>query len=145
MSRDIGSLPSDVAIHALNLLAARDFDELRALLAPDVKLDWPFHQCGSPVRIEGADALIDAVRIIKVFEDLDIKLIEVNEQGDSGISVIEARSRGTYADGRPDYTNHYMFILKVVKGKVALWREFYNPLEVMKASAKVEKTESDRA
>jgi ketosteroid isomerase-like protein len=126
MSTDIGSLSSGVAVHALNLLAARDFDGLRALLAPDVKLDWPFHQSGSPVRIEGADALIDAVRIIKVFQDLEIRLLEVNEQRDSGTSIIEARSRGTYADGRPDYTNHYIFILKVVNGKVALWREFYN-------------------
>ncbi|AEI81825.1 hypothetical protein CNE_BB1p04010 (plasmid) [Cupriavidus necator N-1] len=147
MSTDTGSLPSEVAIHALKLLAARDFEGLRALLAPDVTLDWPFHQSGSPVRIEGADSLMDAVRIIKVFQDLEIRILEFNEQKDGGTSIIEARSRGTYADGRPDYTNHYIFILKIVNGKVTRWREFYNPLEVMKAAAgtKAGKTAPARA
>jgi hypothetical protein len=133
MSTDIDSMRSHVAIDALDLLAARDFDGLRALLAPDVKLDWPFHQSGAPVLIEGADAFIEAVRIVKVFQDLEIKLIEVNAL--EGTSILEARSRGTYADGRPSYANHYVFILKVIDGKVALWREFYNPLAVLQANA----------
>lgn len=128
------SSSSQIGVHALNLLAARDFESLRNLLAPDVKLDWPYHQSGVPVLIEGADAFIEAASVIKVFKDLEIRQIKVNELSDSGITIIEARSTGTYANGRTSYTNHYIFLLKIVEGKVTLWREFYNPLEVMKVS-----------
>lgn len=28
--------------------------------------------------------------------------------------------------------NHYIFMFTVVDGKITVWREFYNPLEVLK-------------
>lgn len=132
MSIQATSVSSQIAVKALNLLAARDFDGLRAMLSADIKMDWPYHESGSPVVIEGADAFMNAVRVIKVFQVLAIKLVDVNELNGSGTTIIEARSNGTYANGRPSYTNHYIFILTVVDGKITVWREFYNPLEVMK-------------
>lgn len=139
MSNHIASATSQIAVQALNLLSARDFDGLRAILSPNVRLDWPYHYSGSPVVIEGADAFMDAVRVIKVFQELEIVLVDVNELNQTGTTIIEARSRGTYSTDRPNYTNHYIFVLTVVDGKVTVWREFYNPLEVIKANAKPEK------
>ena len=136
MSGQPVSTASQIAIQALNLLSARDFDALGGLLAPNVKLDWPYHHSGSPVVIEGVDAFLKAVRVIEVFKDLEIRIVDVCESKETGTTIIEARSRGTYSSDRPSYTNHYLFMLTVVGGRVVVWREFYNPLEVLKVSAR---------
>jgi len=124
-----------IALQALAALGARDFGALRALLAPDVRLEWPYHPSGEPVVIDGADALIAATRVVEVFQRLDIRVINAVEEPSAGRTIIEARSEGTYANGRPSYKNHYVFMLTVQNGKITEWREFYNPLEVMKVTA----------
>jgi len=48
------------------------------------------------------------------------------------VVIVEGRSRGTYRSGRPDYVNHYLFVLSFRNGKLTRWREFFNPLEAMK-------------
>jgi ketosteroid isomerase-like protein len=129
MSTSTASLGASIALKALDALSSRDFDALRALLWSDVRLEWPYHPSGQPVFIDGADALIAAMRVVEVFQTLDIRVIDVVEQANAGRSIIEARSEGTYANGRPSYKNHYVFMLTVRDGKITEWREFYNPLE----------------
>jgi len=124
-----------IALQALAALSARDFEALRALLAPDVRLEWPYHPSGEPVVIDGAEALIAATRVVEVFQRLGIRVINVVDQASAGRTIIEARSEGTYANGRPSYKNHYVFMMTVQNGKITEWREFYNPLEVMKVTA----------
>jgi ketosteroid isomerase-like protein len=136
MSASTASPNASIALKALAALGARDFDALRTLLAPDVRLDWPYHPSGEPVVIEGADALIAATRVVEVFQSLQIRVIDVVEQPSTDRTLIEARSEGTYANGRPSYQNHYIFMLTVKDGKITQWREFYNPLEVMKVTAR---------
>ena len=125
-----------IAVKALATLAERDFDALRALLSPDVRLDWPYHQSGEPVVLTGSDAFIDATRVVEAFQRLDIEVCNIVEEAGTGRSIVEARSVGTYANGRPAYTNHYIFMLTVRDGKITEWREFYNPLSVMKVMSR---------
>jgi len=136
MSTSTASPNAGIALKALDALGARDFDTLRTLLSPDVRLEWPYHPSGEPVVIEGAGALIEATRVVEVFKSLDIRVIDVVEQANAGRTIVEARSEGTYANGRPSYQNHYVFMLTVNDGKITEWREFYNPLEVMKVTAR---------
>lgn len=136
MSTSTASPIASISLLALAALAARDFDALRALLSPDVRLEWPYHPSGEPVIIEGAGALIAAMRVVEVFQSLDIRVIDVAEQANAGRTIIEAQSEGTYANGRPSYRNHYVFMLAVKDGKITEWREFYNPLEVMRVTAR---------
>jgi ketosteroid isomerase-like protein len=136
MPRSTASPNVSIALKALDALGARDFDALRALLSPDVRLEWPYHPSGEPVVIESAGALIEATRVVEVFRSLDIRVVDVVEQPSAGRTIIEARSEGTYANGRPSYKNHYLFMLTLKDGKITEWREFYNPLEVMKVTAR---------
>lgn len=142
MSTPSASTSSQLAIESLRLLAARDFDGLRAILSPNITLDWPYHQSGSPVLINGVDAFIDAVRVVSVFQSLEIAIVDVSELQHSGTIMIEARSVGVYAGKRSSYANHYIFILTVVDGRISAWREFYNPLAVLKLSARTERKEA---
>jgi ketosteroid isomerase-like protein len=94
MSTFTASPNASITLKALAALGARDFDALRALLSPDVRLEWPYHPSGEPVVIEGADALIAAMRVVEVFQSLVIRIIDVVEQPSAGRTIVEARSEG---------------------------------------------------
>lgn len=121
---------AELAVRAVLYEGERDFDGLRAMSAPDVVLDFPYHPNGAEQH-HGIDAMIKQFCVINVFQDFSIEVIDVYDTGADTV-VVEGRSRGTYKSGRPDYTNHYLFVLSFSNGRLTRWREFYNPLEAMK-------------
>lgn len=124
------SANAELAVRAVTLQGDRDYDGLRALAAPDVVLEFPFHPNGAE-RHEGADALIAQFSVLEAFETFRIEVVDVFDTGADTV-IVEGRSRGTYRSGRPDYNNHYLFALSFADGKLSRWREFFNPLEAMK-------------
>lgn len=120
----------ELAVRAVLLQGDRDFDGLRAISAADVVLDFPYHPNGAELH-HGVDEMIKQFSVINVFATFKIDIVDVFDTGGHTV-VVEGRSRGTYKSGRPDYTNHYLFVLSFRDGKLARWREFYNPLEAMK-------------
>lgn len=135
---------ADLAAHAVVLQGQRDFTALRAICDPDVVLEFPFHPNG-PVSFEGVDAMIGQFSVLAAFETLEITPTQVFGTGGETV-IVEARSRGTYRSGRPDYLNHYLFVLSFKNGKLSRWREFFNPIEAMKQNygkPRREKSEAD--
>jgi ketosteroid isomerase-like protein len=121
---------AELAVRAVAYQGDRDFDALRKISAPDVALDFPYHPNGAETH-HGVDEMIKQFSVIKVFQTFKIEIVDVFDTG-GDIVIVEGRSRGTYKSGRPDYTNHYLFVLSFANGKLTRWREFYNPLEAMK-------------
>lgn len=121
---------SDLAARAVVLQGERDFDALRAICDPDVVLEFPYHPNG-PVEHHGVDAMLGQFAVLAAFETLEIQPVQMFDTGGE-VVVVEGRSRGTYRSGRPDYVNHYLFVLSFKDGKLTRWREFFNPLEAMK-------------
>lgn len=121
---------ADLAARAVVLQGQRDFDGLRAISDPEVVLEFPYHPNG-PVEYRGVDAMLDQFAVLAAFETLDIQPVQIFDTG-GDVVVVEGRSRGTYRSGRPDYENHYLFVLSFRDGKLTRWREFFNPLEAMK-------------
>ena len=136
---------ADLAAHAVVLQGQRDFAALRAICDPDVVLEFPFHPNG-PATFHGVDALIGQFGVLAAFETLEVVPVEVFDTG-GDVVIVEGRSRGTYRSGRPDYLNHYLFVLSFRNGKLTRWREFFNPIEAMKQNygkARPAKGASDR-
>ncbi len=121
---------ADLAARAVVLQGERDFDALRAICDPDVVLEFPYHPNG-PVEHRGVDAMLGQFAVLAAFETLEIQPVQIFDTG-GDVVVVEGRSRGTYRSGRPDYVNHYLFVLSFRDGKLTRWREFFNPLEAMK-------------
>lgn len=121
---------AQLAVQAVIAQGDRDFDLLRAMSAPEVVLEFPYHPNG-PAEHHGVDAFISTINILKVFESFTIQVDEVFDTGGE-VVIVEGRSRGTYRSGRPDYVNHYLFALSFREGKLTRWREFFNPIEAMK-------------
>lgn len=137
---------AELAAHLVVLQGQRDFAAFRALCDPDAVLEFPFHPNG-PVSFNGADAMIGQFGVLAAFETLEVTPVEVFDTGGDTV-IVEGRSRGTYRSGRPDYLNHYLFVLSFKNGKLTRWREFFNPLEAMKQNygkARPEKSSSESA
>jgi ketosteroid isomerase-like protein len=120
----------ELAVRAVTFQGNRDFDGLRAMSASDVVLDFPYHPGGADLH-NSIDEMIKQFSVINVFATFTIDIVDVFDTGGDTV-IVEGRSRGTYRSGRPDYTNHYLFVLSFQDGKLTRWREFYNPLEAMK-------------
>lgn len=121
---------AELAARAVVLQGERDFEALRAICDPDVVLEFPYHPNG-PAEHRGVDAMLGQFAVLAAFETLEIWPVQVFATGGEEV-VVEGRSRGTYRSGRPDYVNHYLFVLSFRDGKLTRWREFFNPLEAMK-------------
>ena len=119
-----------LAVQAVLAQGNRDFDLLRAMSAPDVVLEFPFHPAGAEEH-HGVDAFIATISVLKVFASFEITVDKVFDTGGADV-VVEGHFRGTYRSARPDYVNHYLFVLGFREGKLTRWREFFNPLEAMK-------------
>jgi len=115
-------------LRAMNALSARDMAGLRALLADDAVLEWPFAG-REVVAYRGGDTAIKMFSPINVFEIFSLTVTDIHEPADSGIVILEAHSHGIFADTRPDYHNRYVFILSIADGKITRWREYFNPVE----------------
>jgi ketosteroid isomerase-like protein len=121
-----------IGLRALQCLSARDMAGLRALLANDAVVEWPF--AGRKiVTFHGGDTAIKMFSPIQVFAKFDLIITDIHELPEAGTVVLEAHSHGIFADGRPDYVNRYVFILSVAGGRVTRWREYFNPIEGGKA------------
>lgn len=121
---------ADLAARAVILQGERDFDGLRAICAPDVVLEFPFHPHG-PQEYKGVDAMMGQFNVLSAFATLTVEPVQIFDTG-GDVVIVEGRSRGTYRSGRPDYENHYLFVLSFRDGQLTRWREFFNPLEAMK-------------
>ena len=121
-----------VGLRALQCLSARDMTGLRALLADEAVVEWPF--AGRRMAtFSGGDAAIKMFSPIQVFTSFELTITDIHELPEVGTVVLEGHSHGIFADERPDYVNRYVFILTITTGKVTRWREYFNPIEGAKA------------
>ena len=87
---------------------------MRAISAPDVVLEFSYHPTGAK-HFTGIDTMIKEFSVINVFQNFDIEVVDIFDTGGETV-IVEGRSRGTYKSGRPDYTNHYLFVLSFKDG-----------------------------
>jgi ketosteroid isomerase-like protein len=121
-----------IGLRALRCLSARDMAGLRALLADDAVVEWPF--AGRNIAtFRGGDTAIKMFSPINIFARFELTLTDIHEMPEAGTVVLEGHSHGVFADSRPDYVNRYVFILNIAGGKVTRWREYFNPIEGGKA------------
>lgn len=130
MTTSTRSPNAELAIRGVTYQGNRDFDGLRAISAPDVVLDFPYHPNGAEIH-HGIDELVKQFSVLRAFQTFKIDIDDVFDTGGDTV-IVEGRSHGTYKSGRPPYENHYLFVLSFADGKLTRWREFYNPLEAMK-------------
>ena len=125
--------PRDVAELWLGVLARADLAAWDALVADEVRMEFPFAPAGIPSRCEGRDACRKVVgaffAAIERFEWYDIAL---HAAADPELVFGFAKSRARLRSGR-DYGNDYCMLLRVRAGRLLEYREYFNPLPAIAA------------
>ncbi|MEJ7935921.1 nuclear transport factor 2 family protein [Sphingobium sp. AN558] len=120
---------SRLALRAIEIASTRELDGFRDVCAPDVVLSFPFHPNGAETH-HGVEEMIKQFSVEKAFQTFSLEAVNLYDNGE--VIVVEGRSHGTYKSGRPDYRNHYIFVIQCKDGRITHWNEFFNPLEAMK-------------
>ena len=120
---------------ALELLSDLRADEALKLVSDDVVLELPFRQDGGPSEMRGEAARRFIGSIPKLFARMNFTKISVHGRTPDGIVTAEYASDGQTRAGEP-YRNRYAGFFEVRDGKIARWREYFDPM-VIKAAFKL--------
>lgn len=102
------------------------------LVTDDLVLELPFRGDGAPRRLEADAARRFVWAMPKPFATLSFPEVVVHGALPSGQVVAEYASDGVTRAGRP-YRNAYVAFFTVRDGRVAAWREYFDPTAIAAA------------
>jgi ketosteroid isomerase-like protein len=109
-----------------------DVEAVTALLADDFVLELPFRADGGPRRMDSDQARAFIRAMPTLLAEMPFHDVVVHGALSSGEIVAEYRSDGVTRSGRP-YQNRYVAFFTVLDGRIARWREFFDPTAVTSA------------
>lgn len=126
--------PTKVVEEILRSGLAGDNERFLELMAPDVVLEWPYRPDGVPGELRGREAVGAFVAsdggLITFTEYTDVKM---HETVDPEVVIVEYAAHGVVtATGEP-FEQHPIAVLRVRDGQVVTYRDYINPLPLMKA------------
>ena len=119
---------------ALGELLAPGADGFAAMMAEDGVMEFPFAPPGLPARLEGRDAVAAHLADLPALLSIErLREPEVHLARDGATAVLEFGCRGrAVATGRP-YDQRYVSVITVRDGRIARYRDYWNPLVVLDA------------
>src|SRR5574337_832931 len=125
----------------LRRLGSAQFEGACALLAENVRCDWPF-----PPTPEGPEELVgrETVRAffeggMSAFAPYSYTIEQIYDLVDPDVLIAEYSSHThVLADGYP-YANRYIGILRFAEGVITYWREYINPVPVLAVLARLQR------
>ncbi len=117
----------------LDLLQSMQIDAWIQLWAPNGVNLMPFALPGTPDRLAGRDAIYGQFKgVPKMFTRMRFFDVEILDMADPGLFFVTYRSDCLMVTGK-EYKNTYCGLFRIEGGQVMEFREYYNPLVVMKA------------
>ena len=111
-------------------VSVADGDRARALFADDLRMELPFARPPFPTTRCGGDAIAVSLKASKgFFRDFRLTPTAFYPSPETNSIVVEANSNGELSTGA-QYSNQYVFIFTFVDGRIALWREYFDPLRL---------------
>ena len=107
------------------------FDAVLDYVTDDLIVEQPYAALGQPERYQGRDDFVAGLKFIPgMFKEFKLTIKELYDCPSQDVIIFEQDSRGILNLDGSVYQNHYVMLYKFRDGKVALWREYYNP-EIM--------------
>lgn len=107
-------------------------DDLPGLFTDDIVFEFPFAPEGLPARLEGRGALAAHLERLGPLLSLgEMELHAVYPSGDTVIVEFSCKGRGVQT-GLP-YDQIYISIITLRDGRIARYRDYWNPLVVLAA------------
>lgn len=112
-----------------------DVETFVALMAPAGFIEWPFRPPGVPARVQGRAAIrrhLDAAAFIRFDE---YRHVVVHETADPQVIIVEYEAHGTVRAGGAPFAQTVIAVLRVVDGLIVSYRDYLNPLPLMRITA----------
>lgn len=118
----------------LRLLAEKNLDAWATLWTEDAVQEMPFSPAGFPTKVEGRDVLLDHYSgLPQAYGAMSFPDLVLYPMSDPNWVLAEYRGEiDVLATGRP-YNNHYCGLFHLRDGRIALFREYYNPIILTEA------------
>lgn len=118
----------------LSLLADKNIEAWSKLWTEDVVQEMPFSPAGFPTRVAGRDALIKHYSgLPEAYGKIAFPDLVIYAMLDPNWVLAEYRGEiDVLATNRP-YNNHYCGLFHLKAGRIALFREYYNPTVLVEA------------
>ncbi len=125
----------DLARRWLTALAQADFEAWPLLVAEDVRMRFPFAPPGIPDCCEGRAACQTVLQAFFAgIVSFAWQELQLHPAEDSELVFATARSSVVLKTGKR-YRNEYCFMMRFRDGKLAEYREYFNPLPAIEAFA----------
>lgn len=131
----VGGGVRDVFATAQECFLRKDLEGFAELFAEDGVHELPFAPPGVPGYLKGRErikqyltSIEDAPLEIREFIDLT-----VHDTADPDVILAEYTARGIVTRGKQPYEMRYVQLLRVENGRIAVWRDYWSPLDGMRA------------
>ncbi len=116
------------------LLLKGDIPKWLELFTDDAVLEYPFPPPGYPQQVIGRAALTgrfkDFAQMIEFFEFTDKQMYQTS---DPDVLIAEFSCRGRVIFTNKPYNQRYIGVVRMRDGKIAHYRDYWNPLIAMEA------------
>jgi ketosteroid isomerase-like protein len=122
------STAAEVLKQTMPAMLRGDIEDLLGSCTEDVVFEFPFAPADRPRRVEGHDAI--RAYLQPIFGRMQIQKItslEVHQSVDPSVAIIEFTMRVEVGDGSTRELS-YIDILTVRDGRIASFRDYWNPL-----------------
>ncbi|WP_033823488.1 nuclear transport factor 2 family protein [Kitasatospora sp. MBT63] len=127
----------DLFRHGLDLLSDGRIEEWVDGFTADGVLEFPYPAWGLPTRFQGREALLAQMTVFR--EQLKVafsepKFYAATQDGDGGLLVASFTGDCTLIATGGHYRQTYLSVVRYEQGRIALFRDFWNPWAVMEAA-----------
>jgi uncharacterized protein len=128
------SSPPEIVREFIGLVGGADIERMASFWSDEsAVLEVPYAPPPWPTRIEGKKAVVDYMNgVHTVITGWSMGVDEIYDVGD-GTVIVEMHGAGTVVATNKPYGQNYIAVMRVVDGKLQLWREYSNPLPVFEA------------
>jgi len=129
--------PADIFQQSLRAMQSGDVESYLALCTDDVVFEFPFAPPGRPARVEGREALgryLAATAILSRIEALALSNLEFHQTVNPDVAIAEMTIAGKVKGTGEPYARSYVGVLTVREGRIARYRDYWNPLESLSAA-----------
>jgi uncharacterized protein len=132
---DVTPTPRDTLARLLELLLRQDLGAVADMYAEDGVHELPFPPPGAPRRIDGREQIRAYFATLSgvPFDFREFSEVAVHDTTDPEVLVAEYDAHGTIVGSGREFTFRYLWVLRVSRGQIVLWRDYWNPGEVVAA------------
>ncbi|WP_437279747.1 nuclear transport factor 2 family protein [Sorangium sp. So ce375] len=116
-------------------LIGRDTERWLDLFADDATVEFPYAPAlGAPARLEGKAAIRRYFEgILESFHDLELRDVRRYPTTDPDVALAEVHGSATIGPARKRYEQDYVMFVATRNGRIARYREYWNPAPVVEA------------